>query len=235
MIYKVIVGVASGALGFFIGWKTRGHKANKELNDICERISKELSDMKRELEAYHELFVTANPEQAGEREKLWKQVSEDIKKGRKKLAEEKSSPKETKDENDNSIARKRPAEDITDYRSILTKNRYDCDLPNENNGVVRKTAANGIVEIEEYESREFMDSSTGWNNVDLYYYEMSSDVYDEQENMLDGDEIESYVGYNAEELAIRFLHVDEPQDIYVKNPAHNTIYHIYCCQGVGPQ
>lgn len=233
---KVIVGVLSGALGFFVGWGIRTRKANKEINDIYAQVSKELSDMKRELESYHTLFISSatDPDQAGEREKLWKQVSEDIKKGRKKLAEEKSAPIESKKDESSGLAYRRE-EEMTDYRAIMTKNKYACDLPEEQNGIIRKTATNGIIEIEEYEAREFMSSESGWDEADLYYYEMSSDVYDDQENMLDEAEIPLYLGYNDEELAIRFLHNDEPQYIYVKNPDHNKIYCVYCCQGVGPE
>ena len=113
----------------------------------------------------------------------------------------------------------------------MTKNSYAGDLEDEEHPIVRKTAANGIYEIEEWEYRE----SQEFELRDLYYYEMSSDVYDTEENMLDPAEIPLYLGYSQEDLAIRFLHDDEPQCIYVRNPDHQLIYCVYVCQGVGPE
>lgn len=232
MVKIIIGGVLCGALGFFAGFKTKAHIDDKKIDEIYAKVSKELSDMKKELEEYHKLFVTSNPEIAGEREQLWKQVSEDIKKGRKQLAEEKATTKpESERESPEGLMHKRDSEDFTDYRAIMTKNKYDCDLEEEDHGVVRKSAKNGIYEIEEYEYRE----SHEFPVADLYYYEMSTDVYDDQENMLDPAEIPLYLGYNQEELAIRFLHTDEPQYIYVRNPDHGKIYCVYVAQGVGPE
>jgi hypothetical protein len=232
MIFKVIGGVVCGALGFFIGWKVRAKKANKEVQNVLDRMSDEVSKCKIELESYHDLFVTSSPENATEREKIWRQVAEDLKKGRKQVAEEKSNPPtEDKKDDYSSLKYNRPPEEFTDYRGILTKNSYAGDLEDEDHPIIRKTASNGIYEIEEWEYRE----SQEFELRDLYYYEMSSDVYDTEENMLDPAEIPLYLGYSQEDLAIRFLHDDEPQAIYVRNPDHQLIYCVYVCQGVGPE
>lgn len=222
----------SGIIVHFI--KSKKHK--KEVEDIYAQTSKELSEMKFELDEFHRVFVTSQrPEIAGEREELWKQVASDIKKGRKKVAEERSNPSNDILDKDDGITARRPEKERTDYRAIASPGDYisqDEETAEGNRNIIRKEASNGIIEIEEFEMRE---NNWNFNQKDLYFYENSTDLYTDDETLIESDEVPLYLGYSSEELAVRFLHYDEPQYIYVLNPEYETIYTVYVCQGRGPE
>jgi uncharacterized membrane-anchored protein YhcB (DUF1043 family) len=227
--------IISGTIVYFFSKK----KNKKEIDDIYAETSKELTEMKHELDEFHRIFVTSqSPEIAGERESLWKQVAADVKKGRKKIAEEKSenpvSGKELLDK-DEGITTRRDDKDRTDYHAIGTPKDYlaeeDEESADGNRNVIRSEAANGIIEIDDYEART---NNYGYKQEDLYFYENSSDLYTDDETLIDIADVPLYVGYTSEELAIRFLHYDEPQFIHILNPEYERIYTIYVAQGRGP-
>lgn len=238
IIFSIAGSVIFGALGFFIGRTTAANKFKKEIDQIYEEVSEDLTKMKRELDEFHRVFVTSQePEIAGEREKLWRKVSEDIRKGRKALAEEtekEESNDEPQKDTDEGISKVRDESERTNYQAITStySNDDEDDWKNPTKGIVRREAdvTNGIYEIEEWEYRE----ANEYPLEDVYYYETSTDVYTEDERMIDPEDIPSMLGYNQEELALRFLHEDEPQCIYIRNPEYEKVYCVYVCQGMGP-
>lgn len=237
IIFTIAGSVIFGALGFFIGRTTATNKFKKEIDEIYEETSEELTKMKREIDEFHKAFVTSQePEIAGEREKLWRKVASDIRKGRKVLAEEneKEEQTDTPKDTDEGIARVRDESERINYQAITStySNNDENDWQHPTKGIVRREAdvQNGIYEIEEWEYRDQHE----YPLEDVYYYETSTDVYTEDERMIDPIDIPSMLGYNQEELALRFLHEDEPQCIYIRNPGYEKVYCVYVCQGMGP-
>lgn len=222
-------GIASIGVGFLIGYKVKSAKAKKELDAVYAQTSKELTEMKHELDEFHRIFVTSQaPEIAEEREKRWKQFSEDIKNKKVNTEEE---PKNDILDKDEGITYRRPDDERVDYRGITSGYLPDDDGSEEGvDSIIRKTADNGIYELEDYEVR----TNPEFPVEDLNFYEASTDLYTDDESLVDPVDIPLMLGYNQEELSRRFLHYDEPQYIHIRNPEYGRIYTVYVCQGSGP-
>ena len=230
VIAASISAVIFGAAGFFVGVKVTGKKFKKEMDIIYGETSKELSEMKRELDELHRIFVeTGDIETQSEREELWKSISRDLKLGRKAKAEENNKSSDIIEHDDtSSLSFRRSEEEREDYRAIRSGYVTDSEIDalDPTRGIVRTTADNGIFEISDEEAREGKEFPV----EDLYYNEMTTDVYTDNESLIDPVDIPLYLGYNQEELAVRFLHEDEPSYIYIRNPEHQRIYCVYVTQ-----
>lgn len=239
IIFKIAGGVVIGALGFIVGRLSYKKKFIREMDEVYEETSQELTKMKRELDEFHKAFVASQgPEKASELEKFWKKVAEDIRKGPKKVAEE-SEPADQNTsvakDTDEGISKVRSKDERTNYQAITcdysTKDD-NADWRHPTAGIVRREAdvTNGIFEIEEWEYRE----QNEYPLEDVYYYENSTDVFTDNEELIEPSEIPNMLGYNQEELAVRFLHDDEPQCIYIRNPGYERVYCVWVCQGRSP-
>lgn len=232
-------GLAIAGIGFLIGWKVKATKAKKELDKVYAQTSKELTEMKWELDEFHRIFVTSQaPDVASEREKLWKEVAKDIRDGKKKVANEtKKEDKAVNDvlDKDDGITYRRPNEERKDYHAIASDYLPDDDGSEEGyvDTLIRKSdrVDDGIYEIEDYETRQNPEFPV----EDLYFYEASTDVYTSDKSLVDPVDIPLMLGYNQEELGRRFLQYDQPQYIHVRNPEYGRIYTVYVCDGSGPR
>lgn len=226
-------GAAIAAVSSLITAKIVKKRCKRQLEDILEETSEELSKMKIERDRMYRSFVqTGDPATSKERAQLWKQIEDEVRKGRKQIANEKPEPIDLDDStvsNIPDIGARRSIEDRVNYQKILTHQDYAShELPKPTEGIVRKEAPNGIVEIEPWEAR---GDNARFPIVDLYFNEATCDLTTDDESLVNPDEIPSWVGYSQEQLALRFLHDDEPSDIYVINPNHECIYNIYIRSG----
>lgn len=224
-------GVAIAALSSFITAKIIGKRCRKKIDDIYAESSEELSKMKHERdEMYRSFVLTGDPETSKERAQLWKKIEEETKKGRKAMANE--HPEEIDLDAPSSatsdIGARRDVEDRNNYQKILTHTNYISNEPQDSTeSVIRKSAQNGIVEIEPWEARQ----NPRFPIEDLYFNEGNQKLYLDDESELRDDEVPSYVGYSSDQLSTRFMTGDEPSDIYVINPDHQKIYNVYVRSG----
>ena len=222
MIWYAVSGAVGMVVGGLIGFLVCKRRYKKKLEAVYQQASDDLTAIKKErdiLKRKTQLIPDGD----------WKEIEKQIEKGRKKVANETEPDDDILDKTDELNKRR---EERTNYQAITAKYLADPEAEDDDptHGIIRKTAKNGIYEIDEMEYRESKEFSL----VDLYFYEMSSDLYTDDETMIPVDEIPSYVGYSQEQLAVRFLYNDEPSYIYVRNPDHKHIYCVYIAQGVGP-
>ena len=226
-LYFVATGVASAALGCFIGYSICKKKMNKRIEKIQEfdnqqlkALDKKLSDLKGSINA-----------QLGVEEKKWKDIGEAMtdKTLKGQDSEEPVPPPEPKKKLESELNHRAKPQDRRNYHAIVSGSMYDEKIDMQNNGtngVIRDLADNGIYEItlrEFEEDREFPDE-------EMEYFEATGDVMKDGE-IMDTDDIPRYIGYTRDELAARFLY-DEPNIIFVRNPDYGRIYKIYCTSGV---
>jgi hypothetical protein len=221
-VIPIITGAAGLIFGGLIGHAITKRKYMRKLNAAYEELSRELSDMKAEMDILKRKAAMIPDAE-------WSEIEEQYKKGRKQIANE-TEPEDTTIDKTEDLAKRN--EERKNYQAIASKylSEIEDDDDDPSHGIIRRTASNGIYEIEDGEyraSREFPEK-------DLYFYEMSSALYFDNEEQIPEDEIPSYVGYSAEQLAVRFLHDEDQSYIYVRNPDHEVVYCIYVCQGVGP-
>lgn len=218
-----IGGVTGLAIGGLVSFLIVRKKYKKKMADICAQDAEELSKLKRERDTLkHKTQLLPDSD--------WEEIQKQVEKGRKKVADETEPEDDILDKTDELNHR---MEDRKNYHAIVSKYLQDPDAEDDDptHGIIRRSAPNGIYEIEESEYRDSQEFSL----VDLYFHEMSSDLYTDDEVLIPPDEVPSYVGYSAEQLAVRFLYDDEPSYIYVRNPEHEHIYCVYIAQGMGPQ
>ena len=229
-------GVAIAALSSLITAKIIGKRCRKKIDEVYAESSEELSNMKHERdEMYRSFVLTGDPETSKERARLWKKIEEETKKGRKAMANEHpeeidlDAPSSTaSEERIQDIGARRNIEDRYNYQKVLTSTNYISNEPQEpTDSIIRKTAQNGIVEIEPWEARQ----NPRFPVEDLYFNEGTQKLYLDDESELRDDEVPSYVGYSCEQLSTRFMTGDEPSDIYVINPDHQKIYNVYIRSG----
>lgn len=221
-VIPIVTGAAGLIFGSVIGAGVTKRKYNKKLQKAYDEMSFELSKMKKEIDALKRKAAMVPDAE-------WSEIEEQYKKGRKQVAEETEPKDEAIDKTDDLARRK---EERENYHAIASKYLADPNAEDDDpsHGIIRKYADNGIYEIDESEFR----SQHEYPEEDLYFYEMSSDLYTDNEEQIQPDEVSHYVGYSNEQLAVRFLYDEEPSYIYVRNPDHEKIYCIYVCQGVGP-
>ena len=223
VVIFAIGGVAGLAIGGLAAFLITKKKYKKKINDICEQDAEELSKLKRERdELKHKVQILPDTQ--------WEEIQKEFEKGRKRVANETEPKDDILDKTDELNHR---MEDRKNYHAIVSKYLQDPNAEDNDpsHGIIRKTAVNGIYEIEESEYRDSQEFSL----VDLYFHEMSSDLYTDDEVLIPPDEVPSYVGYSAEQLAVRFLYDDEPSYIYIRNPEHEHVYCVYIAQGMGPE
>lgn len=220
MCIKIIFGlsvIAAGTIGFLVGSHIVAKKLNYKIKDFEEQWKRDINKKNQELAEMKRIFVDSQPpEIAGERQKTWNQISEDLKK-----------PPEERTESD-PLKFKRTEEEKTNYNRYVEPYIPELEKTKEK-VVIRYEAENGIVEITEEEWRE---TKNEYPNVDLQFHEATMDLYTDEEVLIDSGDIPMYAGYTQEELANRFLHKDEPDRIIIRNESHGCLYIIYLHQGV---
>lgn len=226
-LYFVATGVASAALGYFVGYSICKKKMSKRIEKIQEFDNQQLQALDRKLK---DLKGTINA-QLGEDTKKWKDIGDaivnDTLKGQD--SEEPAPLPEEKKGLESELTRRAPPQDRRNYHAIVSGSMYDDKIDmkdNGTNGVIRDLADNGIYEItirEFEEDREFPDE-------EMEYYEATGQLMKDGE-IMDDDEIPRYIGYSRDELAARFLY-DEPNYILVRNPDYGRVYKVYYSSGV---
>lgn len=222
-LYLVGAGVGGIVAGFFIGWKVRGKRAEKELKAVQEFDSRQIQSLDKKL---RELRNSVNVHVA-EKEKKWQEIGEEIED--KNTAD--AIAAETK-HNESQLTYRAKNEDRTNYNAITSGLRYsEQESRDERNAksAIRDFDESGTYEITEkeyWESKEFIDE-------EIEFYDASGDVYKDGV-LMDPDDIPLYLGYSKDELATRFL-IDEPKQIYIRNQNYERIYIVYWEKGLMPE
>lgn len=220
ILYFVGVGVASAAVGFFIGWKLRGRKANKELDRAMAFNKHQMDILDKKLKDVRS-SINAN---LAEKEKVWT----DIANGDKETDDEPTT-EVPKQKLEAELMYRRPEDKRINYNAISSGLGYTPIEDEPKDSIIRWESDNGVYEVTErdyLESKEYIDE-------EFEYYESSGDVWKDDE-LFDPDELPSYIGYSKDELAARFLY-DEPEKIIVRNDGHERYYIIYWCKGMMPE
>lgn len=222
-LYLVGVGVCGIVAGFFIGWKVRGKRAEKELAALQEFDARQIQSLDKKL---RDLRNSVNVHVA-EKEEKWKEIGSEIK--TENPADD--IAKETK-KNESQLTYRTKNEDRVNYNAITSGLRYSEQESSDDRKAktaIRDFDESGTYEITEkdyWESREFIDE-------EIEFYDASGDVYKDHV-LMEPDDIPLYLGYSKDELATRFL-LDEPKQIYIRNENYERIYIVYWCKGLMPE
>lgn len=222
-LYLVGAGIGGAVAGFYIGWKVRGKRAEKEIEDIQEFDKRQIQSLDKKLQ---ELRSSINVSLT-EKEKVWTEIGKEP----KEVSDADSIAADTK-KNESQLSYRKKNDERVNYNAVTTALKYDDKASQEDREaarVIRDYADNGIFEITEkeyYESSEFVDE-------EFEYYDASGDLFKDGVKF-DDDEIPLYLGYSKDELAARFLY-DEPRCIYIRNPEYEKIYVVYWCKGLMPE
>lgn len=218
LLYFVVTGVVSAAIGFGIGYFVRGKKAKKELDKTSEFYSEQLKALDKKCRE------RKTPKES--KDCAWEKIERDIEEKRYDTTPEQRAA--TTERLESQLAHRKQYRE--NYHAILSGSGYASEeealKDNGNGGIIRDYADNGIYEIpirEAEEDREFPE-------VELEYYESTGDLVKDGE-VMDEMDIPEYIGYSKEALAARLLH-DDSYLIYIRNPNHNAIYSIHVTEGV---
>lgn len=222
-LYLVGAGIGGVVAGFFIGWKVRSKRAEKELKAVQDFDNRQIQSLDKKL---RELRNSVNVHVA-EKEKKWQEIGEEIED--KNPAD--AIAAETK-HNESQLTYRAKNEDRVNYNAITSGLRYsEQESRDERNAknAIRDFDESGTYEITEkeyWESKEFIDE-------EIEFYDASGDVYKDHV-LMDPDDIPLYLGYSKDELATRFL-IDEPKQIYIRNQNYERIYIVYWEKGLMPE
>lgn len=221
-LYLVGAGIGGIVAGFFIGWKVRGKRAEKELKEIQDFDTRQIQSLDKKL---RELRNSVNVHVA-EKEKKWQEIGDEIDKNPADTI-----AAETK-HNESQLTYRAKNEERVNYNAITSGLRYsEQESRDERNAksAIRDFDESGTYEITEkeyWESKEFIDE-------EFEFYDASGDVYKDKV-LMDPDDIPLYLGYSKDELATRFL-IDEPKQIYIRNQNYERIYIVYWEKGLMPE
>lgn len=221
LLYFVVTGVVSAAIGFGIGYFVRGRKAKKEIDKTSEFYSAQLKALDKKC---RELKTPQVP--AEESKDTWEKIEKDIEERRFETTPEQRTV--ISERLESQLAHR--TQHRENYHAILSGSGYASEeealKDNGNGGIIRDYADNGVYEIpirEAEEDREFPE-------VELEYYESTGDLVKDGA-VMDDDDIPEYIGYSKETLAERLLY-DDSYLIYIRNPNHGVIYSIHVQEGV---
>lgn len=222
LLYFVVTGVVSAAIGFGIGYFVRGRKAKKELDKTSEFYSAQLKALDKKVRE----SKTPSTSTEESKDSTWEKIEKDIEEKRFETTPEQRAV--ISERLESQLAHR--TQHRENYHAILTGSGYSSEeealRDNGNGGIIRDYADNGVYEIpirEAEEDREFPE-------IELEYYESTGDLVKDGE-VMDEMDIPEYIGYSKEALAARLLY-DDSYLIYIRNPNHNAIYSIHVTEGV---
>lgn len=222
LLYFVVTGVVSAAIGFGIGYLVRGRKAKKELDKTSEFYSAQLKALDKKCR--ERKTPPASTEES--KDSTWEKIEKDIEEKRFDTTPEQRAV--ISERLESQLAHR--TQHRENYHAILSGSGYSSEeealKDNGNGGIIRDYADNGVYEIpirEATEDREFPE-------VELEYYESTGDLVKDGE-VIDEMDIPEYIGYSKESLAARLLY-DDSYLIYVRNSNHGIIYSVHVTEGV---